>query len=196
MTITRRRQTSFGRATSRGAAAVYRGGPVVQALEGSLRAGREPVEGLRVGGDHRPAGPRAHPNFELDLEGGRAYDIRLHVPQGDAPSGGHALLWLLDAPTTWAPMQQALHEAGDPGVVVVGIDWAVEGGVDPSLRRRDFTLPARDEVPPPRGDDDWTEDGDAVPGPVAQQHQHVPRHVRRGGGGRRRERPGFCSDKN
>jgi len=100
-----------------------------------------------------------HDTVQLDRQ--RAYDIRLHVPQGDAPPGGHALVWLLDAPTTWAPMQQALHEAGDPGVVVVGIDWAVEGGVDPSLRRRDFTLPAQGEVPPPRGAEDWTEDGDA-----------------------------------
>ncbi|MGH8072780.1 MAG: alpha/beta hydrolase [Lysobacter sp.] len=93
---------------------------------------------------------------------GRDYAIRLHLPQGDPPAGGHALVWLLDAPTTWAPMQHALHEAGDGGVAVIGIDWDEPGGVDPNLRRRDFTRPARHPVRPLQGDaGPWREDGDA-----------------------------------
>ncbi len=92
---------------------------------------------------------------------GRAYDIRLHVPPGEAPPGGYPVIWLLDAPTTWAPLQQALHEHGPDDVAVIGIDWDGAGGVDPNLRRRDFTQPARHEVPPPRGSADaWSEDGD------------------------------------
>lgn len=92
---------------------------------------------------------------------GRRYSVRVHQPQGEPPDQGHALVWLLDAPTTWAPMQQALKDAGDSGVVVVGIDWDDGGEVDQNLRRRDFTPPARGEVPPPRGHTDaWTADGD------------------------------------
>lgn len=92
---------------------------------------------------------------------GRDYTIHLHCPDGDPPAGGYPLVWLLDAPTTWAPMQQALHERGH-AAVVVGIGWDAEGPVDPNLRRRDFTRPARHDVPPPRGSDgDWREDGDA-----------------------------------
>lgn len=93
---------------------------------------------------------------------GRDYAIHVYRPDGEAPPRGHPLIWLLDAPTTWAPMQQALHEHDGAGAVVIGIDWDHDGPVDPDLRRRDFTLPARHEVPPPRGsDDDWHEDGDA-----------------------------------
>ena len=44
----------------------------------------------------------------------RDYLIQLHVPQGDPPRNGYPLAWLLDAPTTWAPMQQALGESGGP----------------------------------------------------------------------------------
>lgn len=92
----------------------------------------------------------------------RNHTIHLHQPQGEPPGRGHALIWLLDSPTTWAPMQQALHEHGEGGVVVVGIGWDEDGGVDPNLRRRDFTRPARHEAPPPRGEPDgWREDGDA-----------------------------------
>ncbi len=92
----------------------------------------------------------------------RDYGIRLHVPQGDPPAGGYPVVWLLDTPTTWAPMQQALHEHGEGGVVVIGIGWNDEGGVDPNLRRHDFTLPARHPIPPPRGSaDEWREDGDS-----------------------------------
>lgn len=92
----------------------------------------------------------------------RGYEIRLNVPQGEAPPGGYPAIWLLDIPTTWAPMQQALHEHGAGGIVVIGIGWDDPGGVDPNLRRRDFTRPARHELPPPRGSaDHWTEDGDA-----------------------------------
>lgn len=71
----------------------------------------------------------------------RDYAIQLHMPQGDPPEGGHALIWLLDTPTTWAPMQQALHEHGEEGVAVIGIGWDQDGGVDQDLRRRDFTRP-------------------------------------------------------
>lgn len=92
----------------------------------------------------------------------REYGIRLHVPQGDPPATGFPVIWLLDTPTTWAPMQQALHEHGEGGVVVIGIGWTDEGSVDPNLRRRDFTLPARHQVPPPRGSAEaWCEDGDS-----------------------------------
>lgn len=92
----------------------------------------------------------------------RNYTIRVHLPPGDPPPRGHALVWLLDTPTTWAPMQQALNEQGDGGVVVIGIGWEEQGSVDPDLRRRDFTLPARHAVPPPGGGaGDWREDGDA-----------------------------------
>lgn len=91
----------------------------------------------------------------------RDYAIQLHLPPGDPPASGHRLIWLLDTPTTWAPMQQALHEAGENGVVVIGIGWDEAGGVDPNLRRRDFTRPARHPVPPPRGSSaEWCEDGD------------------------------------
>lgn len=92
---------------------------------------------------------------------GHNHVIHLHRPDGDAPAAGHPLVWLLDAPTTWAPMQQALHEHGR-AAVVIGIGWDQQGPVDPNLRRRDFTRPARHGVPPPRGrDEDWREDGDA-----------------------------------
>jgi hypothetical protein len=92
---------------------------------------------------------------------GHRYSIRVHQPQGQAPEEGHALVWLLDAPTTWAPMQQALNEAGDSGVVVIGLDWEDDGEVDQNLRRRDFTRPARGDVAPPRGRTEaWTLDGD------------------------------------
>ncbi|MEG3193381.1 alpha/beta hydrolase [Lysobacter sp. D1-1-M9] len=92
----------------------------------------------------------------------RDYAISLHLPQGDPPEGGHAVVWLLDTPTTWAPMQQALDAAGGDDMVVIGVGWDPPGAVDPDLRRRDFTQPARHEVPPPRGSADaWHEDGDA-----------------------------------
>ncbi len=92
---------------------------------------------------------------------GHSYSIRVHQPQGRAPEEGHALVWLLDAPTTWAPMQNSLTDAGDGGVVVIGIDWEDDGEVDQNLRRRDFTPPARGDVPPPRGRTvAWTMDGD------------------------------------
>ena len=93
----------------------------------------------------------------------RDYLIQLHVPQGDPPRNGYPLVWLLDAPTTWAPMQQALGESGAAQAVIVGVGWDDSGGVDPNLRRRDFTLPARTTPPPPRGGgDEWDEDGDAA----------------------------------
>ena len=93
---------------------------------------------------------------------GREYAIHLHLPQGDPPESGYPLVWLLDTPTTWAPMQHALHEAGDSDTVVVGIGWDEPGGVDPNLRRRDFTWPARHPVRPLHGETDaWREDGDA-----------------------------------
>jgi predicted alpha/beta superfamily hydrolase len=92
---------------------------------------------------------------------GRDYAIQVHCPGDDAPASGHPLVWLLDAPTTWAPMQQALHEHGR-AAVVIGIGWDHDGPVDPNLRRRDFTRPARHAVPPPRGsEENWREDGDA-----------------------------------
>ncbi len=91
---------------------------------------------------------------------GRGYAIHLHVPSGDAPKGGYPVVWLLDTPTTWAPMRHAIDEAGADDIAVVGIGWDNEGGVDQNLRRRDFTLPALHEVPPPHGSDDaWREDG-------------------------------------
>jgi len=44
---------------------------------------------------------------------------------------------------------------------VIGIDWEDDGEVDQNLRRRDFTRPARGDVPPPRGRTEaWTVDGD------------------------------------
>lgn len=59
-------------------------------------------------------------------------------------------------------MQHALHEAGDSGIAVVGIGWDEPGSVDPNLRRRDFTRPARHPVRPLQGDaGPWREDGDA-----------------------------------
>jgi len=79
--------------------------------------------------------------------GQRDYAIRLHLPQGHPPGSGHPLVWLLDTPTTWAPMQQALHGQGEDGVVVIGIGWDQDGGVDQDLRRRDFTRPARRPAP-------------------------------------------------
>ena len=93
----------------------------------------------------------------------RDYAIRVHLPQAHAPAAGYPVIWLLDVPTTWAPMQHALHESGANDIAVIGIGWDVDkDGVDPNLRRRDFTLPARHEVPPPRGGDGhWREDGDA-----------------------------------
>jgi predicted alpha/beta superfamily hydrolase len=110
---------------------------------------------------------------------GHRYDIRVHLPPGDPPAGGHAVVWLLDTPTTWAPMQQALHEHGDDGVAVIGIGWDHEGGVDPNLRRRDFTLPARGEVPPPRGGaGPWREDGDADAFLRVLTAQLQPRYLR------------------
>jgi len=92
---------------------------------------------------------------------GHGYLIRVHQPDGDPPTAGFPVIWLLDAPTTWPPMQQALNESGS-AAIVVGIDWDNDGGVDANLRRRDFTLPARHAIPPPRGSaDDWICDGDA-----------------------------------
>jgi uncharacterized protein len=92
---------------------------------------------------------------------GREYTIHLHLPPGDAPATGFRVIWLLDSPTTWAPMQQAINEAGADDIAVIGVGWDSEGGVDQNLRRRDFTLPALHEVPPPHGSDEaWGEDGD------------------------------------
>lgn len=94
---------------------------------------------------------------------GREYRLRVHIPEVDPPADGHPLLWLLDAPTTWAPMQHALRAPGAGDAVVVGIDWPGEGKVDPGLRRRDFTRPALHPPPPPRGNaDGWTHDGDCA----------------------------------
>jgi hypothetical protein len=92
----------------------------------------------------------------------RDYAIRVHLPRSPAPAPGHPVIWLLDVPTTWAPMQHALHESGADDTVVIGIGWDDDrGSVDPNLRRRDFTLPARHDVPPPRGGElEWREDGD------------------------------------
>jgi len=84
----------------------------------------------------------------------RDYAIRLHMPQGDPPRRGHALVWLLDTPTTWAPMQQALHEHGGDGVAVIGIGWDQDGGVDQNLRQRDFTRPPRQTASRADGDAD------------------------------------------
>lgn len=93
---------------------------------------------------------------------GRDYMIHLHCPEGDPPTAGHPLVWLLDAPTTWAPMRQALHESG-LAAVVVGIGWDHEGPVDPDLRRRDFTPPVRYGSPAPHGaDDERGGDGDSA----------------------------------
>ncbi len=87
--------------------------------------------------------------------------LQLHLPAAHAPSDGFPLVWLLDAPTTWAPMQQALNEAdATDAMVVVGIGWKGDGPVDQGLRRRDFTLPASGPVPGPRGGGDWGHDGD------------------------------------
>ncbi|MDQ3206803.1 MAG: alpha/beta hydrolase-fold protein [Pseudomonadota bacterium] len=92
---------------------------------------------------------------------GRGYRVRAHVPDAAPPDAGYPLVWLLDAPTTWAPMQQALHGQED-SAVVLGIDWEIDGKLPPGLRRRDFTSPALHEVPPPRGPAErWDEDGDA-----------------------------------
>lgn len=93
---------------------------------------------------------------------GTGHAFQLHLPETEPPDGGFPLLWLLDAPTTWAPMQHALDATGRAGsVAVIGIGWEGEGAVDQGLRRRDFTLPALDEVPPPRGGAEWGYDGDS-----------------------------------
>ncbi|KLI98728.1 alpha/beta hydrolase-fold protein [Luteimonas sp. FCS-9] len=78
----------------------------------------------------------------LTSAAGHRYRIRVHAPAGARPRGGFPVVWLLDAPTTWAPMQQALHDGGDE-IVVVGIDWDHDGGVDRGARFRDFTSPPR-----------------------------------------------------
>lgn len=75
------------------------------------------------------------------IDARRRYRIRVHVPAGEAPGAGWPLVWLLDGPTTWAPMQQALHEDGGGDVAVIGIEWDHDGAVDQALRRRDFTWP-------------------------------------------------------
>lgn len=80
-----------------------------------------------------------HDHFAIDVQ--RGYRVRTHVPSGEAPAAGWPLIWLLDAPTTWAPMQQAVHEDGADNVVVIGIDWDHDGPMDQALRRRDFTWP-------------------------------------------------------
>lgn len=90
--------------------------------------------------------------------GQRDYAIRLHLPQGDPPGSGHPLVWLLDTPTTWAPMQQALHARGEDALVI-GVGWDQDGGVDQGLRRRDFTRPARHPGSPETAEH---EDGDAA----------------------------------
>lgn len=98
-------------------------------------------------------------SFEPDT--GTDHAFQLHLPAADPPPGGFPLLWLLDAPTTWGPMQQALDAAGRAdSVMVIGIGWQGTGPVDQGLRRRDFTLPARGGVPAPRGGGDWGHDGD------------------------------------
>lgn len=73
---------------------------------------------------------------------GHRYRVQRHEPDGDPPAGGHPLIWLLDAPTTWAPMQQALAATGLPALVV-GIDWDHPGGVERRRRFRDFTRAPR-----------------------------------------------------
>ncbi|MBS7455549.1 alpha/beta hydrolase [Coralloluteibacterium stylophorae] len=90
---------------------------------------------------------------------GRDYEIRLHLPQAAAPEAGFAAIWLLDANTDWAAMQQALREDGAADVAIVGVGWPVEGK-DQDLRRRDFTLPARHAPPAPHGGGEWHVDGD------------------------------------
>jgi len=93
---------------------------------------------------------------------GTDHAFQLHLPETAPPAAGFPLLWLLDAPTTWAPMRHALEEAGcADAVAMIGIGWERPGPVDQGLRRRDFTRPARHEVPPPRGGGEWGHDGDS-----------------------------------
>ena len=95
------------------------------------------------------------------LETGSDHALQFHIPDAEPPSDGFPLVWLLDAPTTWAPMRHALDEAGlADSIAVVGIGWEGEGPVDQGRRRRDFTLPAASEVPGPRGGGEWGHDGD------------------------------------
>lgn len=97
------------------------------------------------------------------LESGSDHTLQFHLPTAAPPAGGFPLIWLLDAPTTWAPMQQALNESGrSDAIAVVGIGWQGDGAVDQGLRRRDFTCPASSEVPDPRGGGDWGYDGDCA----------------------------------
>ncbi len=77
----------------------------------------------------------------LTSRAGHGYRIRAQAPDA-AASGAHPVIWLLDAPTTWAPMQQALTETG-LAACVIAVDWDHEGGVDRRRRFRDFTrIPA------------------------------------------------------
>ena len=86
---------------------------------------------------------------------GHRYDVRVHVPGGDE-GRTWPVVWLLDAPSTWPPMRQAL-DAGTDAAVVVAVDWHGEGGVDRRLRFRDFTtLPQH-----PDGDPDAEDAGGA-----------------------------------
>lgn len=95
------------------------------------------------------------------LETGSDHALQFHIPHAEPPPGGFPLVWLLDAPTTWAPMRHALDESGSAdSIAVVGIGWEAEGPVDQGRRRRDFTLPAASEVPGPRGGGEWGHDGD------------------------------------
>lgn len=73
---------------------------------------------------------------------GHRYRVQYHVPDADPPAAGHPLIWLLDAPTTWAPMQQALA-GSELSALVIGVDWDHPGGVERRRRFRDFTRAPR-----------------------------------------------------
>lgn len=87
---------------------------------------------------------------------GQRYDIRIH-DAGEAQTTPAPVIWLLDAPTIWPPMHEAL-DACASAATVVAIDWHGDGPVDRRLRFRDFTPPPQQ----PDADPDAADAGGAA----------------------------------
>jgi len=103
--------------------------------------------------------------FDLTSKEGRGYRIFVAAPEGDPPSSGYPVMYVLDA-NAYFPLAASLNRlrsrAPSAGAIVVGIGYPIAGTFDMQRRTFDLTTKASPEkLPPARGGKGWPESGGA-----------------------------------
>lgn len=103
--------------------------------------------------------------FDLKSKSGRDYRIFVARPEGDSPSSGYPVIYVLDG-NGYFSLAASLNRLRSRGpsakAIVVGIGYPIEGPFDMQRRTFDLTTEASPEkLPPSRGGRDWPKSGGA-----------------------------------